>query len=675
MSTAIVVLIAVGLFYVGKRRRRRGWTPNKPARRGAMLFVITFVGLQLAVFAPTALAQDCAQAPNPERPTAGMVAALDAPRPTHGLPDTVYGKYAYAGQVWHVYDSSCGIVGKAITDPNTTIGTWMGNQLFDVGKNFVAATNGVHYALAYDELMGPLDDAIEGATRLFYDNIYVKWFGLAAVILAVLLFRYIWRGDLATVSRKGMWALAAMWVATSFVLVGPLYKEIEQRFLAKTTQIQAGFLADDAPETDLHALPQALADRVVYRNWLRGEFGSEDAPEAKQYGPELLSAQAWTKFDTTDTVDQAALDAKKAKYKEIATKLGPTKGYFEGSDGSRTGAGFLSMFQGIVYSLFQLFAKLGVLLAQVLLRIFLLATPLSGLIAILYHDLLRKVSRAAAAVVLNVLVLAALAGMHVLLLNAIFNAGDSLPTIAMMALAALITVIFFVIGRPIRRMWQMVELSVGAVGAAMPSAGPGVFSRLRRKGEQRTPQDEFWDNVREADNEEPTVRRDGRRPRPEATNPVAASAERMDRGAPTANKGGRSTLAAGGFDSGFGGGFDSGFDGGLPPARGPVGALPPARGSSRIVDTVPVADPGWNSRGEDAVVVPSQVTSPRPRDEVTVYEPTPAIGPRLAETEVVAGRPVHVVFRPSRGLEVRENTTPRGLPVRDGPRDTDAYIR
>jgi hypothetical protein len=326
-----------------------------------------------------------------------------------------------------------------------------------------------------------------------------------------------------------------------------------------------------------------------------------------------------------------------------------------------------------VYSLFQLFAKLGVLLAQVLLRIFLLATPLIGLIAILYHDLLRKVARAAAAVVLNVLVLAALAGMHVLLLNAIFSAGADLPTIAMMALAALITVIFFVIGRPVRRMWQMVELSVGAVGAAMPSAGPGIFSRFRRKGQQqRTPQDEFWENVRDGEHDdEPIVRRDGRRPRPEATNPVTASAERMDRRGPVMPDG-RPVLGGSAVNVLGAGGIDQG----LPPGRAPIGALPPAGGSSRIVDTAPVADPGWNARGEDAVVVPSQVIAPRRRDDVAVYEPPqPITGPsRAAETEVVAGRPVHVIFRPSRGLEVRDDT-PRRVPLRDGPRETDAYIR
>nr|WP_198151768.1 hypothetical protein [Kibdelosporangium sp. MJ126-NF4]CEL18864.1 hypothetical protein [Kibdelosporangium sp. MJ126-NF4]CTQ95332.1 hypothetical protein [Kibdelosporangium sp. MJ126-NF4] len=670
MMTWVVVVVGVALLVAARRRRRRAWPfPQRGNRRRAFLTVATVLGLQLVVFAPSAFAQTCDNAPNPERPTAGMVAALDAPRPTHGTPGSTYNTYGYAGQVWHVYDESCGIVGKAITDPDATIGNWMGNQLFDVGKNFVAATNGVHYALAYDELMGPLDKAIDGATKLFYDNIYVKWFGLAAVILAVLLFRYIWRGDLAAVSRRGMWALAAMWVATSFVIVGPLYKEVEERFLSKTTQIQAGFLADNAPESDLHMLPEALHDRVVYRNWVRGTFGSEDAPEAKQFAKDLVDAQAWKKTDSTDTVDQAALDAKKAKYKEIATKLGPTKGNFAGTDGSRTGSGFLALFQGIVYSLFQLFAKLGILLAQVLLRIFLLATPLVGLIAILYHELLRKVARAAAAVVLNVLVLAALAGMHVLLLNAIFSAGDALPTIAMMALAALITVIFFVIGRPVRRMWQMVELSVGAVGGAMPSAGPGVFSRFRRKGEQRTPQDEFWDNVRDGEQDEPMVRRDGRRARPEASNPVAASAERMDRNTPT----GYGRTALGNSVNSMIGTGDA--DRGLPASRGPAGALPPAQGQSRIVDTAPVADRGWD-RGEDAVVVPSRVIAPRQRDEVAVYEPPPVIMPRPAETEMVAGRPVHVIFRPSRGLEVRDNTPPRRpLPMNDGPRDTDAYIR
>jgi hypothetical protein len=71
-------------------------------------------------------------------------------------------------------------------------------------------------------------------------------------------------------------------------------------------------------------------------------------------------------------------------------------------------------------------------------------------------------------------------------------------------------------------------------------------------------------------------------------------------------------------------------------------------GPSRTVDTPPVVDRSWERRGEDAVIVPSQVISgQRPQAE-----------PRRAEVEVIAGRPVHMIYRPSRGLEVAEPEGP-----------------
>ena len=77
--------------------------------------------------------------------------------------------------------------------------------------------------------------------------------------------------------------------------------------------------------------------------------------------------------------------------------------------------------------------------------------------------------------------------------------------------------------------------------------------------------------------------------------------------------------------------------------------VPEAR-ASRLVDSPSSIDRGWD-RGEDSFVVPSQVTR-RNRDG----------GPRRAETEMVAGKPVFVLYRPSRGLEVRES-------MRDGAWD------
>ena len=102
-----------------------------------------------------------------------------------------------------------------------------------------------------------------------------------------------------------------------------------------------------------------------------------------------------------------------------------------------------------------------------------------------------------------------------------------------MVLAGLITVLLFMVGRPVRRLWQMVEMSVSMVGAAVPSPGGGIFSRFRRNSTGPTPQDEFWQNVRDTDDVVDGEQRGplgatagGGRFRPEAT--IFANAQRLD---------------------------------------------------------------------------------------------------------------------------------------------------
>jgi len=89
------------------------------------------------------------------------------------------------------------------------------------GKNIVGATNSLHYAmLSQDSMLKPLDDAVAKAATTFYDNVYVRWFGPVALLLGLLMFRYIWTGDLASMSKRGMWALAGMWLAASVLVLG-----------------------------------------------------------------------------------------------------------------------------------------------------------------------------------------------------------------------------------------------------------------------------------------------------------------------------------------------------------------------------------------------------------------------------------------------------------------------
>jgi hypothetical protein len=635
MSTLfLVALVAVALY--ARRRFRRAQenavAHGRPgrARWRAMAVVVAIVGLQAVIGATPAQAAPCGEAPNPERPGSGMVGAIDPPI-GNGMPGTPYLTHGYAGMVWHTYQEKCLI-------PNATpvLDTWMGNELFNVGKNIVGATNALHYTVVGQGLLQPLDEAVKEGVQKVYDNVYLRWFGLVALILAVLMFRQIWQGDLASISKRGLWALAAMWLATSTLALPQFYDLLDNTLVTKTSEIQAGFIDLDDGQDNIDVLPSRLHDSVVYQSWLRGEFGAPEAPQATEFGPKLLAAQAWTVQELGEHKDgdQAALDAKKAEYKNIYAQLGPTKGYFSGEDGGRTGAGFLSLLQAVAFSLFQLFAKAAVLLAQLLLRVLTLAGPLIGLVALIHHDLLRKVARAAAVTVFNVLLLAALAGVHAVLLQAIFNAtGLSLLTRTLLGL--MLTVVCFMVGKPLRRMWQMVEMSIGSASSALPMRG-GVLSRLRKKQEGASPQEQFWDTVRDTDPDGPAVpQRDRRRVRPEAANPVAATAQRLDR--------------AGNSMGELGMGVGRNGAAALPVGAhgGPQAALPSGR--SRVVDVSPVSDRSYD-RMDDAVLVPSRTNG---FGRVADAQVLP--GPRRAETEVVAGRQVHVIYRPSRGLEVRDS--------------------
>ncbi|MGH3493996.1 MAG: magnesium transporter, partial [Sciscionella sp.] len=513
---------------------RRGPLGPTGRRARGVLVVIVLMFAQIMLLTPTASAASCGAAPLPERPGSGMVGAIDPPAVDRGDPTkSPYGVYSYAGTDWNTYQQANSAV--CIPDATATIDTWAGNQLFDVGKNIVGATNSLHYSmLSQDSMLAPLDKAVKNAAKTFYNNIYVRWFAIAALILAIMMFRYIWSGDLASIGTRGMWALAGMWLAASVFALGPIYTTVDSMLLDSTSQIQAGFLSPDAAQQQQNVLPDTLYNNVIYRNWLRGEFGDADSPQAKKYGSELLADQAWKKTESNSTDDQAKIQAKQADYKSMPGKLGSAAEYFTGSAGSRTGTGFLAMLQGFAYALFQLLAKAAVLLAQILIRVLILGSPVIGLAAMVLPDLLRKVARAAGAIALSVLLFSAMAGAHALLLNLIFGAGSQLSLIAQMMLAGLVTIVFLMLSRPIRRMRQMVELSVGAAGSGFPTATGGMLSRLRRRGSDpaaRTSQEQFWSNVRTADGGrtpvDPRLRAQAIRPE-ESGGPVAATAQRLD---------------------------------------------------------------------------------------------------------------------------------------------------
>lgn len=607
--------------------------------------LVTLLGLILAVAlvsSPTALGapasaqvpgvDDCKQAPNPERPGSGMVGAIDPTPLQSGAPNSVYAEVGYAGLVWHTYDLGCGPSG--LRNPNAVIDTWTGNLLFDIGKVIVGATNGLHYALGDGGLLAPLNDLIVSGTVALYDSVYAPWFGVIAVLLAIVLFRSIWRGDLATVSKRAAWALAGIWLAAATYLTPLLYTQVLDGVLVEgSNQVRTGFL-HEVGIAQRDALPTLLHEQIIYRNWLRGEFGSPDGPQAAQLGRDLVRAQAFTKQEIAAGADDPAsgvTDRKKQEYKAIAGRTGSAYGYFQGVDGNRIGVGFLAALQAVMFGLFQLLAQAALLLAQVLLRVVILLGPIIGLIAILHHDLLRGVGRAVGAAVLNIVVLSALAALHTLVMVWVFDPSRNLSVLTQMLLAGMITLVMLLVARPVRRMWQMTELAVGAVGGAVPAAPPGVLARLRRHrpGDEASASERFWEEARAAESDAgaaTTGSVSGAVMRPEAGAPVLLTAQRPDR-----RGGAAASIPA------LGSPRPPGSEDGAAALPGPATATPKP-------DRLAALPPGFSvtgraRAGDEPVYVPSAVSDPRAT-------------PRQAELEEVAGRSVWVVYRPSAGLEM-----------------------
>jgi hypothetical protein len=621
-----------------------------PGRRIAALLALLGLMAAIALFSPSsalassALAQvpgadDCKQPPNPERPGSGMVGAIDPTPLQAGAPNSAYHEVGYAGLVWHTYDLGCGPSG--LRNPNAVIDTWTGNLLFDVGKAIVGATNGLHYALSDGGLLTPLNDLIVSGTVALYDSVYAPWFGLVALLLAIVLFRSIWRGDLAAVSKRAAWALAGIWLAAATYLTPLLYTQVLDGVLVEgSNDVRSGFLHEVGID-QRDALPTLLHDQIIYRNWLRGEFGSPDGPQAAQLGRDLLRAQAYTKQEIADGADDpksGVADRKKQEYKAIADRTGSAYGYFQGLDGNRIGVGFLAALQAVMFGLFQLLAQAALLLAQVLLRVVILLGPIIGLIAILYHDLLRGVGRAVGAALLNIVVLSALAALHTLVMVWVFDPTRNMSVLAQMLLAGMITVVLLLVARPVRRMWQMTELAVGAVGGALPAPPPGVLARLRRRSAavDASPSERFWEEARGAEGDPGAPAAGsvaGGRVRPEADAPVVVTAARIDR------RGGGSVVTPA-----LGAGLPTALGG--PGLRYDDAALTEASGSGLRPDRLAAVPTGFSgaARGrtrvsDDPVYVPSAVSSTRG-------------APQEAGLDEVAGRPVWVVYRPSAGLEV-----------------------
>jgi hypothetical protein len=615
---AAAVLVAVVRAYRARRACPVGAGGARRRRSVALLVVTGLVGASVLLGTP-ALAQslDCKEAPEPDRPGTGLVGSLDPPTYGVGEPGSVYYEVGYAGLVWHNYDLGC--AGTAV-NPASTTDTWLGNQAFNVAKFAVGGVNWSHYLIAGGgDLLAPLDGVIRDATAAMYQAVFTTWIGPALVVLAVTLLVLAIRGDLAQQAQRVAFALAALMVGSAAYLTPVDWaKAADGLLLDGVTQMQEGFLAQ-VGLGDRDTLPTVLVDRVVYDNWLRGEFGSPEVPQAQQFGRDLLHAQTFTKQEVAEGRDNAELTAqKKAAFGTLAAQMGDRYTYFQGKSGSRIGVGVLAVIQAACIALFQLLSKVLVLTALLLLRLMVMTAPAIAVVAVLKPEILPALLRVAGAAIVNTIVVGALAGLHALLVVTLFRPNSGIDLWLALLVTGVVTVVLWAVARPFRRLVSMVSLTNEQFGGIVPGAGSGpmsrVWRRMRGASSEEDRQSRWWEERRAA--AEGFAGYSAARPEAE---PIVAQAWPAGAGPRTARR--RTEVEGGGYAS-------------IPAAR--RAALP---AGSDGIGAAATGFPRWSD--------PSEV------DERVIYRRPDAVPlrpgrARPVAAELVDGVPVYRIYRPGR---------------------------
>jgi hypothetical protein len=440
-------------------RTHTGDAVRRSGRLAAVVVVALLTMLSGLMGAPAALAEDCKSAPPVDRPSQGMVGTLD-PAIGNGAKGSVYLTYGYAGTQWHTFD-----IGTVVCfDAEASTDTQVGNFFFNTAKVIVGATNAAYWqSMDSGSLWVNFDGVIESGSRIMYQGFTLPFLSLALLLVAVALFKYTLAGNLAKASTATGRVALGLWVASAVFLTPLTYATITDGILVSGVEELRKNLLEQAGIDYSDGIPTMLYDQVVWNNWQRGEFGSETSPAAEKFARDLIDAQAWTVQELADHKDgdQAALDAKRAKFVETAKQIKETTSSYEvftGQNASRAGTGFFALVQAACFALFQLFALAGVFLAQALFRLGVLLGPALGLL-MFAPGVGRTVGRAIGGALVQGGMLVGGSVVHAILLHAVLRLP--LGTFAKLLTIVMLTILMWQVFKPIRRLRNMVTAAAG----------------------------------------------------------------------------------------------------------------------------------------------------------------------------------------------------------------------
>lgn len=422
----------------------------------------------------------CKAPPTPQSPGSGFSGWIDSGDPSPSATATsVYGKYGYLPE-WHTYDLGCG---GAVRDPGTTLDTTLGNWLKGAATVIVAAENSVHRLVSPPNFLSKLDPVVDTATHAMRDAVWAPYLDLSVLVLSCFMLHKARKGDPAGIASMGAWALLVLTVVTQLsdypTRAG---HAVDNAATSVIGGINKNLLGEDPTSDPASARAGLLTERILYQNWLRGEFGSADATVAQKYGALVLGAQAYTYAEAkqiqTDPAGSKSITQKKADNfvklgQAIRNECPSCYNYFKGQAGGRTGTGAITLFAAVATAPFQILADILIVISLILIRLLVIFAPAIGILAI--HPQARKagigaVSMAGAAI-LNSIAAAAIAGVDMVFVGKLLDPAIGLPMWACILLCLVFQYIFWSLLKPFRKLTTMVSPSSLVNSVNMPGTG------------------------------------------------------------------------------------------------------------------------------------------------------------------------------------------------------------
>lgn len=322
----------------------------------AVLVLAGLVALPLAANAhgqrtPAAAAKNCAPAPSPARPDAGIpgmlyqrpasaakerdysditetLATVEQDPFAAGSSTTIAEVYGY-GYRWQNYDNGC-LPGSSTA---ASMGTGVGNVLLGSAASVNALTHSEFNLVISPTWLSGLDKAVENATKAVRQGFFGPWFTPVVLVLVCMLLWAASRADISkTVTTLG-WAGLVL-VTTTYVMSYPVAsaQAIDGIVQSAVTTAARGQLPDALPPRPADYVPPEMGgsqesaaqyainqqfdvvDRnTLYRAWLEGTLGSSTSKVALDYGPDLFKAShlSWQEAALVDAGNGAAIISQK----------------------------------------------------------------------------------------------------------------------------------------------------------------------------------------------------------------------------------------------------------------------------------------------------------------------------------------------------------------------------